>query len=136
MTQLAGAAISITQSGTQSGFAITGNNCSGSGTISLTGSLDVTSLIAHNPGLNPVGSGTQPSVPATTVAQVNPLPYDATVYLLNGTGTLTFKITGYSGNETSGTVPASAMVPIRVPAGASITLTYASGSPTWVWVYE
>lgn len=78
------------------------------------------------PGLNPFGTQTV-AVPATTVATAA-LPFDATYYVTAGSsGTTTMAI---SGGPTI-TIPASACVPVRVPAGKTLTPTYTS-APTWV----
>lgn len=77
-----------------------------------------------NVGYNPVGAfGAQPAVPATTVAVTNNFGVDATVYVAGGTVTA-ITVSGTATGQTAGAV--------RVPSGASITLTY-SVAPTWTW---
>jgi hypothetical protein len=77
-------------------------------------------------GINPAGTQAI-SVPATTVA-TTPLPFDAIFYVTAAAGGgVTLAI---SGGPTI-TVPASAVVPVLVPAGQTLTPTYTS-APTWV----
>ena len=77
-------------------------------------------------GINPAGTQSV-AVPATTVATAA-LPFDATFYVTaNAAGSCTVAI---SGGPTI-TVPASAVVPVFVPAGQTITPTY-TNAPTWV----
>jgi hypothetical protein len=80
--------------------------------------------LSSNAGYNPVGKfGSQPAVPASTVAQTNDRNADATVYVVGGTVTV-IAVGGQATGLTAGAV--------RVPAGQSITLTY-SVAPTWTW---
>ena len=79
-----------------------------------------------------VGLLTAPPVPLTTVALVNPYPFDVTIYITNpGSSTVGVKL----GATTVFTMPASALWPatVRLGAGSSITLTYTSTTPAWVW---
>jgi Right handed beta helix region len=77
-----------------------------------------------NTNYNPVGKfGSQPAVPASTVAQTNDRNADATVFITGGTVTAV-AIGGQATGLTAGA--------FRVPAGQSITVTY-SVAPTWVW---
>jgi hypothetical protein len=80
-------------------------------------------VLHHNNGYNPRGSITAPSVPATTVAQVNNKGFDMTVHVTGGTVTAV-AVGGVATGLTAGA--------FRVPAGQSITLTY-SVAPTWTW---
>ena len=82
--------------------------------------------------LGPGHMTSPPSVPLTTVAAT--LVYrDATVVVHTGAGVTVSAIT-IDGTATSQTVAAaSSSVPIRVPAGKTIALTYAGGTPTWDW---
>lgn len=82
--------------------------------------------ISGSPLANPFGVQVI-AVPATTVATA-PLPFDATFYVTANAGAgVTLAI---SGGPTI-TVPASAVVPVLVPAGKTLTPTYTS-APTWV----
>jgi hypothetical protein len=75
-----------------------------------------------------------PAVPATTVAQKNTSYRDATVYLTSGGAAVTaIAVDSVTTGLTLGT---SGTVAVRVPSGRSITLTYASTAPTWVWVLD
>ena len=65
-----------------------------------------------------------PTVPATTVALVNPYLTDCLVYISGGTVTV-IAIDGVTTNLTSGT--------FLVEATHKIAITY-SAAPTWVWV--
>ena len=78
---------------------------------------------ANNPGYNPVGVLTPPSVPATTVAQANTFGVGVTVYVTGGTVTA-IAVNGSATGLTSG--------PIHLGPGQTITLTY-SAAPTWQW---
>jgi hypothetical protein len=92
-----------------------------SGTITLIGSA---TKLRNNQGYNPVGHGvTQPSVPATTVAQTNTTGVDCTVIVTGGTVSA-IAIGGSATGVTSGS--------FRVPVGQTITLTY-TVAPTWQW---
>lgn len=75
---------------------------------------------------------TTPSVPATTVAATNSTGTDVMVYLTSGGAAVTvIKVNAITTGLTLGT---TGSVSVYLPAGASITLTYASTAPTWVWV--
>lgn len=69
------------------------------------------------------GAKTAPSVPATTVALVNPFYRDCAVTVTGGTVTA-IAVDGQSLGVTTGTV--------FVPSGKTITLTHSS-APTWKW---
>lgn len=69
------------------------------------------------------GAATAPSVPATTVALVNPFWRDAAVHVAGGTVTV-IAVDGQATGVTAGLV--------MVPPGKTITLTY-SVAPTWKW---
>lgn len=85
-----------------------------------------------NTGYNPVGSVTPPAVPATTVTATNNFGTDATVYV---TGSTVTAVT-VAGTATGVVGLASGAVPVRVPSGSTIALTYASGTPTWTWFLD
>ena len=82
--------------------------------------------IRNSTGFNPAGSQVI-AVPATTVATAA-LTFDATFYVTAAAGGgVTLAIQG----GPTVTVPASAVVPVFVPAGKTLTPTYTS-APTWV----
>ncbi len=92
------------------------------GVISLNATS--TAKVHHNGGYNPVGHAvTQPAVPASTVAATNNSGVDCMVFVAGGTVTA-IAISGSATGLTSGA--------FRVPAGASIAITY-SVAPTWQW---
>lgn len=76
------------------------------------------------------GLQTPPTVPATTVALPNPFVKHCTVLV---TGSTITAITVTHNGTISYPVPGSGQSVVRVPQGASITLTYPSGTPSWVW---
>jgi hypothetical protein len=98
-------------------------------TVTGAANLEITNA-SRGPG---VWSGA-PAVPATTVAATNTAYRDATVYLTSGGAAVTvIKVDSTTTGLTLGT---SGSVTVRVPAGHTITLTYASTAPTWVWVLD
>jgi hypothetical protein len=71
------------------------------------------------------------AVPATTVAQVNMSYQDATVCITSrGAAVTAIKVDSTTTGLMLGT---SGTVAVWVPSGHSITPTYASTAPTWVW---
>jgi hypothetical protein len=69
-----------------------------------------------------------PGVPLTTVPLANPYYRHATVYVTGST------VTAIAVNGTAtGQVPGAGTAAVRVPSGATITLAYATGSPSWAW---
>lgn len=82
----------------------------------------------HNVGLNPVGNFGPPAVPASGTALINPAGVDVMI-VIDTVGTLTDILIG---GTSLGVVPITAMT-IRLPAGQTITLTYAGAAPTWKW---
>lgn len=70
-----------------------------------------------------------PAVPATTVAYTNAYHVHALVYVTAGAAATTVAVDG----NTMAVLPASAACAFHVPAGATITLTYSSGTPSWTW---
>lgn len=86
-------------------------------------------MIHNNPGYNPVGIITPPSVPASTVATTQK-PFDCMVYIKGGTLT-DVKVSGTT-TGISAAASAGAVHSIFVPAQATIAITY-SVAPTWVW---
>lgn len=77
----------------------------------------------NNPGYNPVGALTPPSIPTSTTPLTNPFSVDCTVHITGGTVSA-IAIGGTATGLTSGT--------FRVPCYQTITLTY-SVAPTWTW---
>jgi hypothetical protein len=75
-----------------------------------------------------------PAVPSSTAAQVNTSYRDATVYITSGGAAVT--VIAVDSVTTGLTLGTTGTVAVRVPSGHSITLTYASTAPTWVWVLE
>lgn len=107
---------------------------SGNGFVSLNATS--TDMVHHNRPYQPVGSITPPTFPLTTVAATNNSGLDVTAFVANGTAQITvIQIAGAGGSfvTTGLTIAASAQMPIRLPAGAQIKFTYASGTPTWTW---
>lgn len=90
----------------------------------LTLTANPTTTGANPPGANTTAGFTQPSVPATTVAQRNTFGVDCTVFVSGGTVSA-IAINGVTTGLTSGA--------FRVPAGQSITLTY-TVAPSWQWL--
>jgi secreted trypsin-like serine protease len=85
-------------------------------------------------GLSTVPPGvTTPAVPATTVAVANTTTVDVIVYLLSGNAAVT--VIAVNGVATGLVLAASttSTATVYLPAGATITLTYGSTPPTWVW---
>jgi hypothetical protein len=75
-----------------------------------------------------------PAVPGSTTPQVNTSFRDATVYITSGGAAVT--VIAVAGVTTGLTLGTSGTVMVRVPSGESITLTYASTAPTWVWMLD
>lgn len=73
-----------------------------------------------------------PSVPASTVAQVNTAYRDAWIVLHTGAG-VTVSVINIDGTNTGLTMAASSSLGVRVASAKTITLTYAGGTPTWDW---
>lgn len=81
---------------------------------------------ANNPGYNPVGVLSGPTVPASAVPVTNPWGIPATITISGGTVSA-IAINGTATGLTDGTV--------RLGPGQTITLTY-SVAPSWVWFGE
>ena len=77
----------------------------------------------------PAGVLGPPAVPATATAHVNTYQCHAMVYVTAGSAATTVAVDGH----TMAVLPAGAVSSFEVPAGSAITLTYASGTPTWKW---
>jgi len=87
-----------------------------------------------NDRLGPGIWGSPPSVPATTVSQQNTSYRDANVIITSGGAAVTaIKVDSTTTGLTLGT---TGSVTVPVPSGHSISLTYASTAPTWVWVLD
>lgn len=102
---------------------IANNDIGGLGIVLLTG------VARGNRGYNPVGFfGAQPAVPASGTAFVNTLGADATVIIATLGGLTAVKI-----GATAVTAAPAVGSTYRIPAGQSITLTWATTAPTWQW---
>lgn len=100
----------------------------------LPGITGAVNLKVINDKLGPGVWASPPAVPATTVAQTNTSFRDAMVYITSGGAAVgTIKVGATTTGITLGT---TGTVAVRVPSGQSITLTYASTAPTWIWVLE
>lgn len=89
------------------------------------------------PGINTSNAPTNaqittPTFPATTVAATNTNTVDVVVYALAGAAG--FTVVKVNGVTTGLVTAASASCTIYLPVGATISFTYASGTPTWVWM--
>ena len=82
--------------------------------------------VANNPGFNPVGLLSGPSIGTSGIATTNPWGVPATIYVTGGTVS-DIAINGSSTGLTSGM--------FRLGPSQSITLTY-SVAPTWTWIGE
>lgn len=110
-----------------------------SGTGNVNGLLSLLSprLVKDNVGYNPIGQVTAPTFPATTVAATNTTGADVTAYIANGTAAITVvQVAGAGGTyvTTGLQIAASGWGVVRIPAGGSVKFTYASGTPSWVWM--
>lgn len=85
-------------------------------------------VIRNNPGYNPVGSVSAPTVPASGTAQQNDRGVDCTVIIAT-LGTLTAVAIGGTAITAAPAVGSS----YRLPALQTITLTYSGAAPTWQW---
>ncbi len=89
------------------------------------------SFRAHNnPGYNPVGQVKAPgtAMPASGTA-IAAVPYDSFITIANGADSLTAEVSG--GTAISYTLAANATGTYFVPAGETLTPTYAGGAPTY-----
>ena len=104
---------------------VTNNVLQGNTSSAVGGTPLTTSVYRGNASYNPRGVVTV-AVPSSTVA-VAAVQYDRVFYVTaNAGGATTCAVGG-----TSVVVPASACVPVMVPAGVTMTPTYSS-APTWV----
>ncbi|MEM3860510.1 MAG: hypothetical protein QW478_14135 [Candidatus Micrarchaeaceae archaeon] len=95
--------------------------------------LGSASRIINNKGYNPQGFNiTTPAFPASGTAVQNTNPYPVRIYLLTLGGATAVSITDIYGNTKSLAAP-SAGNEYTLDPGASITFTWSSTSPTWLW---
>ena len=106
------------------------NDNNGTSVIKVDGATQIEIIAAMQARSNV----TPPAVPATTVALQNPFWRHATVYITSGGAAVS--VIAVNGTTTGLTLGTSGTVMVRVPSGATITLTYASTAPTWVWVLD
>jgi hypothetical protein len=85
-----------------------------------------------NNQLHPGHWASPPAVPGSTSPQQNTAWRDAAVTIATGAG-VTVSVIAVDGTATGATLAASSSTTVIVPAGKNITLTYAGGTPTWVW---
>lgn len=104
---------------------VSNNDVRGNTTAAITvaSGKNANGWVINNPGHNPVGNFTSPSVPASTVAYTNQYGYPCMVSVYGGTVTV-IAIDAVATGLTSGT--------FVVAHGETISLTY-SAAPTWVW---
>lgn len=88
-------------------------------------------VIRNCAGINAALAQTSPGIPASTTALTNPFPYDMTVYITAGASTVAVAV----GGTAVFTIPANGIASVRIPAGTSITLTYAN-APSWIWIAD
>ncbi len=125
----------VEQTGAQ-GNNIHDNTLIGGGSITIIGT---TTRVRNNPGYNPVGQVTAPGFPATTVGVTNTSGRDVTAYIANGTAAITvIQIAGVAGTyvTTGMQIAASGWGSVRLPVGASVKFTFASGAPSWTWMAD
>lgn len=115
----------IQEFGTANSNLIANNSLAGNtgGALTIVGAA---TIARGNLGYNPVGT-VSPSVPASGSA-VAASPYDRTFYVTTGAGATTMAI---SGGPTITLAASVAGQTVRVPAGTTLTPTYAN-APTWV----
>lgn len=130
----------INLSGTVTSSIVEGNTIQATGGGSFTytvktGALSGGTRICNNQGYNPVGLiGSPPGVPASTGSVTNNTGTDCVVYITAGSGVTVSAI--LIGGSAAGpqAIAASTTAPgISLPAGQTISLTYAGGTPTWTW---
>lgn len=116
-------------SGGTNHFVISDNDCRNNLNQGINGLSAVTgtdAYVRNNLGMSPGPGawGSQPSVPSSTVAQINTSFRDAAVSIKGGTVTVV-AVDGVTCATATGTT-------VIVPYGKTITLTY-SVAPTWAW---
>jgi hypothetical protein len=121
-----------------SNIAIVGNSVGGydapNDAINFVGTVGpetglVNVIVSDNPGFNPVGSVSAPTVPSSGTALRNPYTYAARVFVVGGTVSA-IKLTAASGSSPATTGVTSGLITLGV--NESITLEYSS-APTWSW---
>ena len=108
--------------GNNVGFA--GTQAAWSPSNSVINGFGQSDYIANNPGFNPVGLLSGPSVGTSGVPTVNPWGIPVTIYVTGGTVS-NIAINGNATGLTSGM--------FRLGPSQSITISY-SGAPTWTWI--
>ena len=96
----------------------------------IQGTADTTTVIRNNVGYNPVGSVTV-AVPASGTA-VSAAVYDRTFYVSTVSGTTACSMAVQNGPTVTFVGSVAQVVPVRVPAGQTLTPTYTGTAPTWV----
>ena len=91
--------------------------------ITIASGVNLNGLVQNNPGYNPTGNFSAPSVPASTTAYTNQYGYPCMVSVHGGTVT-EIAVDGVATGQTFGA--------FMIAPGETITLTY-SGAPTWIW---
>ncbi len=91
------------------------------------------------PGINTsnaptIAQITTPAIPATTVAVTNTNTVDCMVYITSGGAAVT--VVKVNGTTTGLQILAASTsaVSVYLAVGSTISMTYASTAPTWVWV--
>jgi hypothetical protein len=95
-------------------------------------------IFEYPPAVPGINSNSAPAVvtptfPATTVAVANTTGVDVMAYVLAGAAALTVvKVNGI----TTGLAPIATTgnASVYIPNGQTFSATYASGTPTWVWL--
>jgi parallel beta-helix repeat protein len=112
----------IREFGTSNSNVIKNNTVSGALTSQIY-RLGIITRVENNPGFNPVGSFTAPTLPASAEIYTNSYGYPCSVLVTGGT------VTGIS---LGGTPTGLTSGMFTVPAGTTIAITY-SAAPTWKW---
>lgn len=107
---------------------VDGNTVTGYATPVSVAAAGAGTVVRNNQGANPLGPQTAPGVPATTVVFTHTFVADCQVYVTAGASTCTVAV----GGTTMLILAAADTGAFAVPAGATITLTYAN-APTWAW---
>jgi len=89
-----------------------------------------TDQIASNPGYNPVGALGPPPFPASGTPVTNCYGVAVSVAVTAGAKPVSLEV----GGAPFLTVPAGSTACVRLPAGQTLAATYASSSPSWIWM--
>lgn len=124
--------------GTYKGLKIVNNNILGNtanatiGQVTPTSGFESSFAITDNPGINPKGSVTTPTFPATAVVVTNTTGYRVSVYLKGGTAVTAITVNGV----VTGFVAAAATIQetLILDPGGTISVTFTGTAPTWNWV--